>query len=182
MNSSRRSRRQARRPLDHHDGTLNNKIFLSLPAKQSREHLVLSVCHFLQAAVLSWERWCWPLIVKTTFGDNNWLSQLGGNTKTLIVARKQGDRMLEWNVAQSFPKIAQNVTTETLPILRVIFLKIAQKVDWYFGYFWNKICPKDLSKIAQSGHTNWMGKKLDKKQFGDAKKQQFGDECVLETF
>ena len=34
------------------------------------------------------------------------------------------------------------------------FFIIAQKVVKYLGYFWKKIiCDKDLSKVAQTGHT-----------------------------
>ena len=34
------------------------------------------------------------------------------------------------------------------------FFIIAQKVVKYLGYFWKKIiCNKDLSKVAQTGHT-----------------------------
>ena len=34
-----------------------------------------------------------------------------------------------------------------------MFLKIAQNVTKYFGYFWKKFVANKLSKIAQSGHT-----------------------------
>ena len=35
------------------------------------------------------------------------------------------------------------------------FLKIASKVAKYLGHFCNKICCQDLSKIAQSWHTEF---------------------------
>ena len=36
---------------------------------------------------------------------------------------------------------------------KVTFFKIAQKVAKYLGYFGKKICHHEISKIAQSGHT-----------------------------
>ena len=33
------------------------------------------------------------------------------------------------------------------------YLKVAQKVDKYLGYFHKAICCHELSKIGQSGHT-----------------------------
>ena len=36
------------------------------------------------------------------------------------------------------------------------FSKLAQKVIKYLGYFWKKICTRDLSKIAQSDRTGWL--------------------------
>ena len=36
---------------------------------------------------------------------------------------------------------------------KVTFFKIAQKVAQYLGYFGKKICHHEISKIAQSGHT-----------------------------
>ena len=37
--------------------------------------------------------------------------------------------------------------------LRIMFFTLTQKVIINFGYFLKKICHKDFSKIAQSGHT-----------------------------
>ena len=34
-----------------------------------------------------------------------------------------------------------------------MLFKRAQKVTKHLGYFWKKICSQELSKIAQSGHT-----------------------------
>ena len=34
-----------------------------------------------------------------------------------------------------------------------LFFKRAQKVTVHLGYFWNKICSQELSKITQFGHT-----------------------------
>ena len=36
----------------------------------------------------------------------------------------------------------------------MVVLKIAQKVNIHLGYFIKKICHQELSKIAQSGHTD----------------------------
>ena len=36
-----------------------------------------------------------------------------------------------------------------------MFFKIAQKVDYYLGYFCKRICRQVLLKIAQSGYTGW---------------------------
>ena len=36
----------------------------------------------------------------------------------------------------------------------MMFITWAQKVTTKFGYFLKKICHQDLSKIAQSGHTD----------------------------
>ena len=59
----------------------------------------------------------------------------------------QCDKMLKLKVAQIIPKVAQKVAQA------VFYLKsnvlIAQKVTLYLGYFCNKICHKQLSKIAQ---------------------------------
>ena len=35
-----------------------------------------------------------------------------------------------------------------------MYFKTSQKVIYYLGYFWEKICCQELSKIAQSGHTD----------------------------
>ena len=35
----------------------------------------------------------------------------------------------------------------------VMFFRIAQRVAKYLGYFWEKNCHPELSKIAQTGHT-----------------------------
>ena len=35
-----------------------------------------------------------------------------------------------------------------------MYFKASQKVIYYLGYFWEKICCQELSKIAQSGHTD----------------------------
>ena len=35
------------------------------------------------------------------------------------------------------------------------YFKIAQKVAKYLSYFYKQICFKELSKIAQSGHTGY---------------------------
>ena len=36
---------------------------------------------------------------------------------------------------------------------------MALNVTKYLGYFWNEICSQDLSKIAQFGHTGYVGQK-----------------------
>ena len=53
----------------------------------------------------------------------------------------------------NFPKAAQKVPKSVFD-LKVIYLKVAQKVDKYLGYLKDTICLQELSKIAQSGHTD----------------------------
>ena len=60
--------------------------------------------------------------------------------------------MLEFKVAKkskSCPKII-HISFHS----KVIIFKIVLKVTKYLGYFWAKICCQELSKIAQSGHTD----------------------------
>ena len=51
-----------------------------------------------------------------------------------------------------FTKVAQKCSKSSFYIKREIF-KIAQKVAHYLGYFCNRICLQDFSKVAQSGYT-----------------------------
>ena len=60
--------------------------------------------------------------------------------------------MLDENVAQSPPKVAQN-SHSSFYLNRDVFHKIP-KVTKYSGYFCMIICSQELSKIAQSGHTD----------------------------
>ena len=60
--------------------------------------------------------------------------------------------MLEYKLAQFYSKVAQKVA-QLVFLLNVTFSIIAQKDVKYFGSFCRKICGKDLSKVAQSGHT-----------------------------
>ena len=39
-----------------------------------------------------------------------------------------------------------------------MFFKRAQTVTVHLGYFWKNICSQELSKIAQSGHTDDNGR------------------------
>ena len=50
---------------------------------------------------------------------------------------------------KSCPKITTKVFT-----LKLMFFKVAQKVTKCFGHFSRHICHQELSKIAQSGHTD----------------------------
>ena len=54
----------------------------------------------------------------------------------------------------NFPIVAQNVNPSKFSLTETFF-KIAQKVPKYLCYFYKQICCKELSKIAQSGHTDW---------------------------
>ena len=48
------------------------------------------------------------------------------------------------------PKVAQNVE-QIVFTLKVMLFKKSPQVSRYLGYFWNKICCQEISKIAQSG-------------------------------
>ena len=52
-----------------------------------------------------------------------------------------------------FSKSCQKLASADIT-LKVIF-NSAQKVTVHLGYFWKKICSQELSKIAQSGHTDY---------------------------
>ena len=57
-----------------------------------------------------------------------------------------------FKVAQMFSKVVLIISK---PVFTLIdHFKIAQKSTIFLGYFWEWICCQELSKIAQSGHTD----------------------------
>ena len=62
--------------------------------------------------------------------------------------------MLEFNVTQILLQFFS---------WKVTYFKIAQKVVKYLGYFYKKFYCKELSKIAQSGHSVGGGEAKEKK-------------------
>ena len=67
----------------------------------------------------------------------------------------QRDQMFELKVAQLSPKVAQKVGAAIFS-KKVTFFNSAQKATKYLGYLLKKICHKYLSKIAQSGCTDYV--------------------------
>ena len=65
--------------------------------------------------------------------------------------------MVELKVAQFPQKLPKN-WTKTVFILKVMLFKKSNQFSRYLGYFWTKICCRELLKIAQSGRTahNWQ--------------------------
>ena len=63
--------------------------------------------------------------------------------------------MFELKVAQLSPKVAQKVGAAIFS-KKVTFFNSAQKATKYLGYLLKKICHKYLSKIAQSGCTDYV--------------------------
>ena len=62
-------------------------------------------------------------------------------------------QMLKYNVAQFIPKSPKKSPQQFRQ--KSIILKVAQSVVQYFGNICTKICHQVLSKIAQSGHTDY---------------------------
>ena len=58
--------------------------------------------------------------------------------------------MLKLKVAQVFAKVAQKVVAAVGFSSKMVFYKFAK----YLGCFCKKFCHQELSKIAQSGHTD----------------------------
>ena len=74
------------------------------------------------------------------------------------VYRDQCNQMLKLKLAQFF--ISCPISDYRSYCFNTICFKIAQKVIKYFGYFCKKIYCQELSKIAQSGHSDRDSKTL----------------------
>ena len=70
---------------------------------------------------------------------------------TSLLHWRQCDQMLKLKVAQVFAKVAQKVVAAVGFSSKMVFYKFAK----YLGCFCKKFCHQELSKIAQSGHTDF---------------------------
>ena len=73
-------------------------------------------------------------------------------TRTSELDKEQCDQILVSKLTPNFPVLAQIVTKVAFYYI-VTYFKIAQKVSKYLGHVDEKICCKELSKIAQFSHT-----------------------------
>ena len=84
--------------------------------------------------------------------------------KQIVVARKIDLEPVWSDVGQNIAKFYQKWPKSSpgaVFTLEVWFSKGPKKVEKYLGYFGEKICHRDLSKIAQSGHTVWNDEQED---------------------
>ena len=105
-----------------------------------------------------------------TLNGTGWVLESGGSrfkgetNCELVVARKIDLEPVWSDVGQNIAKFYQKWPKSSpgaVFTLEVWFSKGPKKVVKYLGYFGEKICHKDLSKIAQSGHSVWNDEQED---------------------
>ena len=67
-------------------------------------------------------------------------------------ARDQCDQILKYKSCPNVSAICLKISTAVFTLWGLF--KVAQKSTILLGYFWKRICCQELSKIAQSGHTD----------------------------